>query len=69
MGAFGIKKVEVVYLKHKDLNKRYKDLHINFIETHHFKTNTIEEHKLITKAELIIYINNEGISKVLQSRY
>ena len=64
-----IEEVRVIYFKNKDLKERYKDLHIDLIQLNHFGYYSIEQQIKITKAELIIYTNAKGISKVLISRY
>jgi hypothetical protein len=64
-----LKTASCVYLTDYDLSERYKDLKIRNIRIEHFGYYIIDDLKKIDKADLVIYKNNKGISKVLQSRY
>ena len=64
-----VQETNVIHFTEDNLIKKYKNLRINSIAKHHFSINTIEEHKMLSKSDLVIYTNNKGVSKILTSRY
>ena len=61
--------VRVIFFKNKDLQESYKDLHIDLIKINHFGRYSIKDQALIFKTDLVIYTNEQDVSKVLFSRY
>ena len=64
-----IQETKVIYFTENNLIKEHKSLPIDFIQEWHFNINTIQEENMLSKAELVIYTNNKGVSKILVSRY
>ena len=59
-----LQETKVLYLNPKDLLSEYYDLAISDIKSNHFGMS-----KDIIKAELIIYNNEKGASKIITQRY
>jgi histidinol phosphatase-like enzyme len=64
-----IQETKVIHFTEDNLIEEHKSLSIDFVQEWHFNINTIQEENMLSKAELVIYTNNKGVSKILVSRY
>ena len=55
-----MQETNVIHFTENNLIERYKNTPIDSIDKYHFNINTIEEHKMLNKSDLVIYTNNKG---------